>query len=66
MRKSTKSIHLPNSFAVLSRPAAVDLSSRTLRYATDLLRQHRSGLLIRQKITVSAHTRDDQREKQYQ
>jgi hypothetical protein len=53
------------SFAVLSHPPAVDLSSRSLRYAIGLLREHRRLIesrwrklsSARQELLVSAHLR---------
>ena len=50
---------------MLSYPAAVDLSSRTLRYAADLLREHRRVIgsrwrklsASRQALLVLAHLR---------
>jgi hypothetical protein len=63
---STKIVSLSRSFAVLSYPAAaVDLSSRSLRYAAGLLRRHRRMIgsrwrklsCARQALLVLAHLR---------
>src|SRR5215218_7988078 len=65
MRRRPTSSRLSRSFEVLSYPAAVDLSTRTLRFAADLLREHRRMIgsrwrklsPSRQALLVLAHLR---------
>src|SRR5918993_389540 len=65
MRRRPRSSRPSRSFEVLSYPAAVDLSSHTLRYATGLLREHRRVIgsrwrklsAGRQALLVLAHLR---------
>src|SRR5918993_1409305 len=65
MRRRPRSSRLSRSFEVLSYPAAVDLSSRTLSYAAGLLREHRRVIgsrwrkltCARQALLVLAHLR---------
>src|SRR5829696_4868147 len=65
MRRRPRSSRLSRSFEVLSYPAAVDLSSRTLRFAAGVLREHRRRIGSRwrklppgrQALLVLAHLR---------